>query len=293
MYELVNAGEATWYIECPSKMGIYTPDGQHAYLIDSGNDKEAAKKALRHLETLGLTLAAVVNTHSNADHCGGNGFLQQRTGCKIISSELENAFMRSPILEPSFLYGGYPCAELRNKFLMAPPCLPDGTIDDMSPKGLAAMRLPGHYMDMIGLITSDGVCFIADSLFGEHILNKYHLPFVYDVREFLKTLDALERIDARLFIPSHAPVAEDIKPLVAANRSKVLEIIDCIETVCAEPVGFEEALKRVLDHFGQTLDFNQYVLVGSTLRSYLSYLHDEGRMNCLFAENRLLWQTVR
>ena len=31
---------------------------------------------------------------------------------------IDCAFTRHPILEPSFLYGGYPCKELRHKFLV-------------------------------------------------------------------------------------------------------------------------------------------------------------------------------
>jgi hypothetical protein len=37
------------------------------------------------------------------------------------------------------------------------------------------------------------------------------------------------------------------------------------------------------------MDWNQYVLVGSTLRSYLAYLLDQGRLSAEFVENRLLW----
>lgn len=293
MYELIQAGERTWYIDCPAKMGVYTPDGRQAYLIDSGNDKDAAKKALRHLEALGLGLAGVVNTHSNADHTGGNSFLQQKTGCKIIGTALENAFMQFPVLEPSFLYGGYPCRELRNKFLMAPPCLPTATTEDALPgQGLTCIPLPGHFFDMVGYRTSDDVVFVADSLFGEHIINKYHLSFVYDVKAFLETLTMLSTLKAARFVPSHAPATDDIAPLIAANRAKVLEIVDCILAICHRPLNFEEILKQVFDHFSLVLDFSQYVLVGSTLRSYLAYLHDDGRLACVFEQNRLLWQTT-
>ncbi len=291
MYELIQAGERTWYIDCPAKMGLYTPDGEHAYLIDSGNDKDAAKKALRHIEALGLTLAGIANTHSNADHAGGNAFLQQKTGCKIICTPLENAFMRFSELEPSFLYGGYPCKELRNKFLMAPPCQPDAETQDALPEGLTCIRLPGHFFDMVGYQTADGVFFAADSLFGEHTLNKYHLAFLYDVRAFFQTLDLLGTIQATLFVPAHAPACTDLTPLIEANRAKLQEIIGVILTICQTPQMFEDVLKQVFDHFSLTLDFNQYVLVGSTLRSYLSYLHDEGRIDCIFEQNRLLWKT--
>ena len=55
--------------------------------------------------------------------------------------------------------------------------------------------------------------------------------------------------------------------------------------------AFDQLVKGVFDHYGLTLDLGQYVLVGSTLRSYLSHLADEGRLEMRFANNRLRWHT--
>ena len=38
------------------------------------------------------------------------------------------------------------------------------------------------------------------------------------------------------------------------------------------------------------MDFNQYVLVGSTIRSYISYLNDRGDLSAEFSECKLLWR---
>ena len=82
-------------------MGLYVKDDAHAYLIDSGNDKEAGKKILKILQAHGWNLDAVIVTHSHADHFGGCAVLQERTGCKVYGSEIERAFMQHPILEPA------------------------------------------------------------------------------------------------------------------------------------------------------------------------------------------------
>lgn len=44
MYELIQAAPRAYYIQCPAKMGLWVPDGQHAVLIDSGGDKDAGRK---------------------------------------------------------------------------------------------------------------------------------------------------------------------------------------------------------------------------------------------------------
>ncbi len=67
-------GERSYYINCPVKMGIYLCEGNEAILIDSGLDKDSGKKILKLLESRGFSLKFIINTHSNADHTGGNRF---------------------------------------------------------------------------------------------------------------------------------------------------------------------------------------------------------------------------
>lgn len=293
MYELIQAGERTYYINCPAKMGVYLLNDKDVYLIDSGNDKDAGRKADKILNANNWTLAGIINTHANADHIGGNNLLQKRTGCRVISTEIQNIITKYPILEPTFLYGGYPCKELRNKFLMAAPSEPTDKIEDFLPEGLEYLPLGGHFFDMFGIKTSDEVYFIADCVFGENIINKYHLVFIYDVAEFLLTLDKVEQLNGKLFVPAHAEAAENIKPLVQINRIKVYEIADKLLQICQEPISFEDVLKHVFDFYDLTMDFNQYVLVGSTVRSYLSYLYDRGSLEIEFTDNKLLWRSVK
>ena len=119
MYELIQAGPRSFYINSPVKIGVYLIDDEKVCLIDSGNDKDAGRKVRQILEREGWQLHAIINTHSNADHIGGNKYLMQQTGCRIYASSMEAAFTRHPILEPAFLYGGYPFKDLRHKFLMA------------------------------------------------------------------------------------------------------------------------------------------------------------------------------
>ena len=87
-------------------------------------------------------------------------------------------------------------------------------------------------------------------------------------------------------------MTEDIAPLAKYNIDKVHEIADHMVALCAEPVIFEELLKKLFDDYSLTLTFEQYVLVGSTVKSYLAWLKDTGRLTVLFEDNRLLWRRV-
>ena len=103
----------------------------------------------------------------------------------------------------------------------------------------------------------------------------------------------LEGLEAKVFIPAHNEATTDIKELISVNRAKVHEIAALICDICAAPKSFERILKEVFDHYGLTMDHNQYVLVGSTIKSYLSWLHDSGRLNIEFIDNEMLWSKVK
>lgn len=292
MYELIQAGERTWYINCPAKMGIYQMNEGDVCLIDSGNDKDAAKKVLKILDANAWTLKMVINTHSHADHIGGNRLLQERTGCKIYAAGTDRVFISHPVLEPSLLYGGYPCKELRNKFLMAQESVAEELTEAVLPEGMEMLRLDGHSLSMTALKTADGVWFLADSLAGDMGIEKYHVSFLYDVKGYLESLEKIKHLTGTLFVPAHAEATEDIVPLVQRNIDKVVEITGVLKKICEEPKRFEDILKLIFDHYGLTMDFNQYVLVGSTIRSYLSYLHDDGDVAVVFADNQLYYKTA-
>lgn len=289
--ELVKVGEKTYYIKNPTNIGIYKVSDNEVFIIDSGNDKDAGKKILKIIDENGWKVKGIISTHSNADHIGGNKVIQDRTGCDIYALGIEKCISEYPILEPSFLYGGYPFKDIRNKFLMAKESKVT-YIDNNLPEGLEYFTIRGHFFDMIGIKTSDNVYFLGDSLFSTETINKYHLFFIYDVREYLNTLDYLSTLEGNLFIPSHCSSTNDISSLIDDNRNIINEIVEKIINICKEEISFEDIFKKIFDDYGLTLNSEQYVLCGSTIRSYLSYLYDENIITYEFKDNRMLWKSI-
>ncbi len=292
MYELTQVSERSYYIQSPAKIGLVRLDVQDVCLIDSGNDKDAGRKVRQLLDANGWRLTAIYNTHSNADHIGGNRYLQGQTGCMIYAPGIDCAFTRHPVLEPSFLYGGYPCKELRHKFLMAQESDAQELMKECLPEGFTIIPLPGHFFDMVGFRTPDDVVYLADCLSSRETLDKYQIGFIYDVAAYLNTLEMVKSLQAKMFVPAHAAASEKIADLAQYNIDKVLEIGDKITGICKEPLCFEAILQRLFMDYGLTMNFEQYVLVGSTVRSYLAWLKDTGRLNGLLENNMLLWQRV-
>lgn len=292
MFELNQVGERSYYINCPAKIGIYKPNDTDVYLIDSGNDKDAGRKVRKILSENGWNLKGIINTHSNADHIGGNKYLQQQTGCKIFADGIESAFTRYPLLEPSFLYGGYPCKDLRHKFLLASESDVSEITDPDFPRELEVIPLHGHFFDMIGIRTPDDVVFLADCISSESNLDKYQITFIYDIAEYLNTLDKVESMEAAMFVPAHSDVTRNIAGIVQLNRSKVFDISNNIQSILKTPMCFEQLLKQLFNEYGLVMNFEQYVLIGSTVRSYLAWLKDNEKIKAVFTDNLLLWSSL-
>ena len=293
MYELIQVSDRSYYIQCPAKIGLVRLNDTDVCLIDSGNDKDAGRKVRQILDSNNWRLTAIYNTHSNADHIGGNKYLQVQTGCKIFAPGIECDFTRHPVLEPSFLYGGYPCKELRNKFLMAQESNVEYLTREVVPEGFEIIDLPGHFFDMVGFRTPDDVIYLADCLSSRETLDKYRIGFIYDVGAYIRTLEMVKTLEAKMFVPAHAQATEDISELAQYNIDKVQEIAERIVALCKEPTCFEMILSKLFTEYALTMNLEQYVLVGSTVRSYLAWLKDTGRINARFENNVLLWEQKR
>ncbi len=310
----INLRGNTWLVSGPTNVGVWVEGGE-AWLVDSGNDKEAGRKLNRMATDRGWRVAGIVNTHSNADHAGGNAFLQGKADCRIVATVEEAAFIEAPEIEAAFLWGGSAPPELRNKFFEAKPSRvtdrvlfppaqgqggsgPSGFRLAALPAGLSAFPVPGHFFGMIGVLTPDRVAFLGDCLFGEAVLAKYGIPFIYNVAAFRDTLALLPSLEADIFVPSHGPVLRgraEVESLAARN----LERVDAVGARAFSSVAdrgaasFDEVLSDVATAFGLRLDAAQYALVGCTVRSFLTDLYRSGRIVPDFAGNRLSWRVAR
>ena len=195
------------------------------------------------------------------------------------------------MLEPAFLYGGFPPKDLRHKFLLAQESDAEELTHDKLCDGISMFALPGHFFDMVGFRTRDDVVYLADCLSSRETLEKYQITFLYDVEAYLNTLEMVKGMKAAMFVPAHAEAVEDISELAQFNIDKVHEIAEQIITLCQEPKIFENILQALFGIYGLQMNFEQYVLIGSTVRSYLAWLKNCGCLEAVFIDNELLWSS--
>ena len=257
--EMKKISERVYYIPNPANIGVVKDGEKSAILIDSGLDDDTGKKVLRLLEENGLVPKAIINTHSHADHCGGNKYIKEKTGARIYAPEVESAIIQYPSLEPLYLFSGAnPLKDLQNKFLMAQP----SNVDYVIKKGERKLRfdeielgivpLPGHAPNQIG-VEADEVLFCTDSLFSEDVIKRHKIPFYADIDRTRETLKFLRDSQYKFYVPSHAEPRESLTELVDAN----LEAIEGVERYILE--GFhgrkttEQILKEIVSSSNKIL----------------------------------------
>ncbi len=147
-------------------------------------------------------------------------------------------------------------------------------------------------MEMVGFRTKDDVVFLGDALSSLSTLEKYHVGVLYDLDAYRETLRRIEEMEASLFVPAHAEATPSIKELAEANLRKTEEICTRILEDTKEPKTMEEILQSLFLSYGLQMNASQYVLVGSTLRSYLTTLKKEGKMDYRFENARMEWFSI-
>jgi glyoxylase-like metal-dependent hydrolase (beta-lactamase superfamily II) len=296
--QLVSLRPGAYLLRGGANIGLVVENGQ-AVLIDTGLDRDAGRRALRHLDTLEAKLTAVLITHAHADHFGGAAFLRRRTAVPVYAPAFEAAVVANPLLEPAYLFGGAePPKPLRHKFLLAKPCPVDGLIEPgpLEVAGIAfeALPLPGHAHNQMGIAYRD-VLYCADGFFATEVLDKHIVPFMVDLDAWLETLERLPAFNYSHFCPGHGDAHNPAALTQAAthNAERLRAIRQQTLEATTSPATGEQVLQRVTNSLGLVMDNpTQYYLSHTTLLAALTSLHRAGNVNLEFKNNQLLWGAV-
>lgn len=280
-----------YYLPGITNVGVVI-HGEECILVDSGLDDSTGRKLFRLFQEHQLKLVAIIHTHAHADHYGGDAYLVKQTGAAVYAPPIEEAIIRYPILEPFYLYGASPPAELRTKYFMAQPSRIDHIYaDHFTIAGIEweAIPLPGHSIHQMGLMVGE-VFFCADAVFPESILDKHQLIYCFDLAQQRHTLQKLLEIQATYYLPFHGTVVTDIKGLVQKNLENIQRLEFLLLQFLETPQQTEELLAAVADYLGLTLNAGQYFLNLATIKAYLSSLKEAGRVTFTLQNNRLYWK---
>ncbi len=298
MSKLIQIKGNTYYIPGSVNIGVIRneKEPEKSIVIDTGLDDDAARKLLKILAEHGMGVGSIINTHSHADHCGGNSFIASRTSARIYASGIEKAFIEHTLLEPFCLFSALPMKELDVKFLRAKPSKVEAELEEgeacIDGVKLQIIALGGHSPGMLGVVTEDNVFFLGDAVFSEEIIAKYGLLYMTDVKAALETLEYIKTLDYDYYVPCHGTPAEDIRLAAQANIASIRAVESELLKFCTIAADRERLVSRIVEKYNIKLTVPQYYLTLSTVSAFLSHMTDAGKLEMVFDENRLKWHRI-
>jgi len=289
------------YFNTPNATGVVCTSTS-VYIIDSGvtpQDGEDIVSAVTELFP-GKKIAAVINTHSHNDHSGGNAAIVRLTGAQVWCSREADCILRLPELVGYLYSGGKPLLEIQEHGrVKSEPCKADKFLKETSITceeiTFTFVPLEGHFFGHYGIIADDGekkVYYLGDGFFGKDMLKKAWLPFIYDADAFRKSVQKIESTDCDFYVAAHGGIytRETVHAAAELNIIVTLEAeLKILKLLKEAPMTHEQLLKKILDFAGMKPQLIQYLLIGTTIQSYLSCLHDRGLIKYKLEDNQMLW----
>ncbi|URZ07123.1 MBL fold metallo-hydrolase [Clostridium felsineum] len=284
----------TYYINAPTNIGVYVFKNKNCLLIDTGMHNSDARKIDEVLIENGLHPKYIINTHHHMDHCGGNLYFQNTyPGCLAYTSEKEKVSMENVHLYPTGLFGASAIKELHksNKAFFVDYIMDKGE-NKIGDEKFEVVKLPGHTIDLIGIITREKVCFLGDSVFSSETLKKYSLPYLYDVEKEEETLKGLKEIDADYFVISHSDKffdKEELIEIVDDNLNNIESYKNQIMELLDQPLTREDILENLAILNDLSMDFNQYHINFSAVSAFVAYLYNKNLLQYSVEDGKLYY----
>ncbi len=277
----------TWCLSGHQLIPLYMTDSTHCIMLDTGTAgmREEIVQALAEAD---ITPIGLLCTHTHFDHFGNAKYFSERYHCPVALPLGEAEICRTPASVKSHLFV-FSAGQIANDPKMAAiPCLVDHVIrpeeTDTFFRGVRfrVLHTPGHAMDHVSYITPDNVCYGGDALMCGHSLAASKLPYAFNFRQSIETLEQFRNLDCPCMILAHRGiVTAPFDELVEENRRVMLDQLEQVRRLVDHPMSAGEicrAVCRTMDVSVSTPEKAQNL--ERFLRPYMECLVDDGAL-CL------------
>ncbi len=297
MSELVLVKGKTYVIPGSAMIGVIKTGNNQCVLIDTGLEAAVAKRILKTLDANALTPRAIINTHSHADHCGGNRHIQKVTDAMAYASQFEGAIIINPEIEALYLAGAVPPKPLRSKLIVSEQTLHMTFLEPgkhtIEGAEIELIPLSGHSPGQYGVLTADNALFYGDALVPAYVFEKYKLPFVTDIEATLASIGIIEASGADIFVGAHAGVADDIQALCKANRDGILRGCEIVYELLETPMLRERVLQKLYQAWPSIpISPVGWSTMLTGVSACLYALHKQGRVELVIEDGGMLWRKL-
>ena len=283
-------------------MNVYLIDDSPRTLVDAGIKTEAAFETLKKgLDTIGVSLNSIERiliTHGHIDHYGQAKRLSSLSGAPIFIHPKEYGRIRSFIHSLGFiksilLRNGAPetlvheaihymeSAQIMADSLDEAFFLEDGDPILFKSMSWKTLHCPGHSPGLICFYWPEKkILFTGDHLLKEITpnpilnVNESKPPFHYpSLKEYLTSLEKIEKLDLSLLLPAHGEEVEDVRGLIhkifAHHKDRMDHVLFSLSK--GEKTPFEIAM----DLFPGVLPFEIFLGISEAV-GHLDILREKG-----------------
>ena len=217
-----------------------------AYVIDPGPADEAHVAAVRAAGEGRGGIAGIALTHSHSDHSAAV------------------AALGAPLL-----WGQVSEGDEAGGILVAEAPQPPARIGP-----LGVISTPGHAPDHVAYLAGEA-CFCGDLILGEGSSIVPPAAWGGSLADYMRSLDALEALEARVLLPGHGPEIADPRAKIAEYREHRLERER--KLLAALEAG-ERSRERLLDAAWGDVPAPMRPMAALALQAHLEKLEAEGRV---------------
>ncbi|MDK2564637.1 MBL fold metallo-hydrolase [Romboutsia sedimentorum] len=301
--DLINIKGNTFYIKGGTNTGVYIYNDNTALIIDPGLSGLRPKRIINILENDNINLKFIINTHEHNDHYGAcNQFREFYKDVNILCSQYAKLYIEHPSLFSKYIIGGK-----SNEFMderLRSKCLEQTYIDEVLNEGIVNLNnedfkvidFKGHTPGSIGILTKDKVLFVGDLLIGLNMFEKYDFLFLYDLKEYINSLDKLRNIDFEYIVASHSKdliTKKESEKIIKNHEAAVYKYVNQIKEELNTPMGVEVLLKNIILKNSLKCNYKEYHFFKSSLISVISYLASLQEIDYILSQGELLYYTKR
>ncbi|MZQ75821.1 MAG: MBL fold metallo-hydrolase [Peptoclostridium sp.] len=278
----------SYIIRGGTNTGLYLFKDKSALLIDPGLTNSRGNRIIRYCEDEGIRPRHIVFTHEHYDHHGAAKVIMNHfTGASSYSSAKAKLIIENPEIFSGYVYGGKSNSFLEESFsqkgadIRVDNVLEAGVIK-LGDKKFSMHEITGHSPGQLGIMTEDKVIYIGDAVFNISILEKYSIPFLYDIGAQLDSLQRLHELDFEYMVMGHEkPVLnrEEAEDTLKRNIEAINEYIDQAREFLTGPRSREQLTADIIEYNGIETGYKQYYFTSSTIASIVSYLADRGEID--------------
>ncbi|WMJ81752.1 MBL fold metallo-hydrolase [Clostridium sp. MB40-C1] len=257
---------------------FYKINDEEIIMLDSGLAEGERKGIDKILEENNFNVAAIICSHAHIDHIGNIKYLKNKYNCTIVMPTYE-AFVCSSIINLKVYRSSSNTLPYVKEHFGHLVCKTDIMISDNQDSiyvcgiKFEILHTPGHSPAHICIVTPDNVAYVADALISYEVMKDAKMPYVFMLKEDLKSKEKLRSLERSKYIVAHKGIYDDITNLITDNIAFYKNIAKNLYNLINDSMTMEQIVKVAIKNCNINVkSIYKYSIMETIVKSYIEYL---------------------